>query len=125
MHGFKEIRYASESMLDFIEKAFPSARFVVNYRQNVTAQSASAWYKDSPESADILETETRTLLSWASRNQNRTFLLPLETFSVESFNELFKWLGYPQCSAQRIPTDNSKGSYTQTTEDPPELVLCS
>ena len=46
-HGFKEIRYNSEEELDFLRDAFPSAKFILNFRKEVLLQSKSAWYKDA------------------------------------------------------------------------------
>ncbi len=111
-------------MLDFIGKAFPNARFVINYRMNLTAQADSAWFKNSNDSQELLENETQNLLNWATANSNRTFLLPLEQFSTELFNELFIWLGYSQCTATTVPTENAKSSYSAELLDKEDPVIC-
>lgn len=110
--GFKEIRYNSADMLEFIARVFPTARFVLTYRMKKDAQLRSR--KAAPgfkPNAAALEAETQALLQFHERRPDSTFLLPLERFSLATFNSLFAFLGFPHCKALRVAHTNKNGGY--------------
>ena len=107
VHGFKEIR---ECYLPLLRRAFPKAKFILNYRENVVAQSHSLWYgrlNNTKAQANInskLES-LRQHLSGAD-----TFELPLESFNVSTFNRLLRWVGISGCTYQFVLHSNAHGS---------------
>mmetsp|Transcript_5397 Transcript_5397/g.11902 ORF Transcript_5397/g.11902 Transcript_5397/m.11902 type:complete len:244 (-) Transcript_5397:51-782(-) len=112
--GFKEIRHHDIEGLNFFRKAFPCARFIVNYRQNITeqleSQTALGW-----ENADFgtMSEHTQHLKEWAERNNDVTHLLPLEEFNVESFNQLLPFLGVSNCTFTEVVHANEAQGYGQ------------
>ena len=97
IRGFKEIRWR-ETLLPAL-KLLPKVRFVISYRVDVQAQAHSSWYGKQPEEKAVasLETKTRELIEQVRRTGHPYFLLPLESFSVRTFNELLGWLGFKHC----------------------------
>jgi hypothetical protein len=113
MVGFKEIRHLDTTTLDFFKVLFPCARYIVNIRRNVAQQHKSGFQKK--KSTEVLQHSNAVLESWAQHNKERCFFLPLEDFSLESFNTLFHWLTWDQhagCAYTSVIHANANGSYT-------------
>jgi hypothetical protein len=107
IHGFKEVRYSTSEQLDFLGDAFPSAKFVINYRRDLEKQSNSSWFKENRGSQDVLYDTTRKLVRWADAHPTRAYSIPLEEFSVENFTALFSFLGFPNCRALAVTHANN------------------
>lgn len=130
--GFKEIRYSSPEMLELLSKLFPCARFVVNVRGDLSMQANSAFWSVWPEwikndmlkqvtagfwpgfNADasvmkILQGETDSLLAWQAKQPSQRFLLRMEDFTLQGFNELLQWLGVKNCAYTQVAYSNSVG----------------
>ena len=116
IHGFKEIRYNDRKSLDFIVRAFPNSKIVINYRRNVTAQSNSGFYKKYGDGAKELVNKTSFMLDWASSHPDRARPFALEDFSPDNFTLLFAWLGFPHCYAVSLLHLNKHNKYSRTTE---------
>ena len=112
IRGFKEIRYNDEDILDFIVAAFPKARFVICYRNDIHAQAHSAWHKKNKNAKEKLIAETMSLVRWAGARPERAFAFPLEHYDASNFTKLFHWLGFPHCMANSVIHLNSNGGYT-------------
>ena len=106
-HGFKEIR---PCYVNLLTRAFPRAKFILNFREDVEAQSHSAWFaQNSTHALDILEGKIETY-----RSQLRgydTFELPLESFNVSTFNRLLRWLGTTDCTYRGVLHSNANKGY--------------
>ena len=62
--GFKEIRHFRPDELDWFKRAFPKAKFVINWRKDREAQLNSAFYeKNNKEEEAILHKENQ-LIDW-------------------------------------------------------------
>lgn len=103
--GFKTIRVLSAPLLDFMKELFPCAKFLINYRNNITAQHFSKF--QAKISVDTLKAETNEIKQWMNENRHATFDLPLEAFSVETFNSMLTWLGYQDCTFLRVVHANN------------------
>jgi len=113
--GFKEIRhFDSEVLNSFVEIFGQDAKFIVNWREDHESQVKSAFYKKNKNAEDTIENKENQLREWSkSQPKDRTFDIPLESFSLEIFNELIDWLGYEGCSFKKILKSNSQGSYKE------------
>ncbi len=115
VHGYKETRIDSAAA---VVRALPSARFVLSYRENATAQVRSIgsirhWGSGpgvTPAQAARAETfkhdegassravhQLRTTLP-----KSATFSLPLERFDLAAFNALLRWLGVTGCHYMQV-----------------------
>jgi len=121
IHGFKEIKYRSAPMLDFLRAAFPKAQFIISYREDVFKQAHSGWHTGTDRDYESVRNATQTLLEFAANHKNSTFLLPLEQFGHATFTRLFAFLGFPQCRAVRVVHHNARSSYTSTADAAEEL----
>lgn len=119
IHGFKEIRYKTKEELDFVLAAFPKAKIVLNYREDVAKQAQSDWYKQSDWALSQIKEQTSTFIAWAKANPGHAYLMPLEHFGKANFNDLFRWLGYPHCTARAVTHANSglSGGYSHAPGD--------
>jgi len=104
--GFKEIRHATAESLDFFTTAFPCGRFILSTREPET-QHQSQWHKG--ESIDIMQGQVDSIEQFAAQHPAKTFTMPLEDFSKESFNRLLVWLGVHGCHFEEVVVDNKKG----------------
>eukprot|EP00408_Alexandrium_pacificum_P019441 CAMPEP_0171187150 /NCGR_PEP_ID=MMETSP0790-20130122/17173_1 /TAXON_ID=2925 /ORGANISM="Alexandrium catenella, Strain OF101" /LENGTH=291 /DNA_ID=CAMNT_0011652203 /DNA_START=61 /DNA_END=936 /DNA_ORIENTATION=+ len=107
--GFKEVQINSESMLGFMKKAFPCAKFIVNTRRNIRQQLSSGRLAFR-ETLGAIEEKTRTLERWQSEHSADAQLLHLEDFSPDVFNKLLRWLGVYGCSFTSVSHANAHGS---------------
>mmetsp|Transcript_139681 Transcript_139681/g.254107 ORF Transcript_139681/g.254107 Transcript_139681/m.254107 type:complete len:295 (+) Transcript_139681:47-931(+) len=104
MTGFKEVRHTTADELDVLLETFPDAKFIINTRKNITAQSISqaklVETKDSlfNSSEEVLQQMTTELEEWGQAHSDRTFQMRVEDFSVELFNQMLAWLDVaPDC----------------------------
>jgi len=121
VRGFKEIRYHDPAILEFISASFPSARFVVNYRQDYRAQlsSESAWFGQDHDAEKELLDKNANILAWArGQPRGRVFELPMENFNAANFTALYSWLGFSGCMAQSVLhlNNGARGGYTGNQE---------
>ena len=116
IHGFKEIRYASKKTLDFIASAFPRARFIIAFRNDIEKQAKSSWHQLHKSSDETLQESTDSLNQWADEHPQKVFKMPLEAFSTSLFDQMYNFLGFGHCKTIVIQHDNSNGSYLMSTE---------
>ena len=116
-HGFKEIRYNDVDILEFLEDAFPNAQFIISYRRDIAAQlSSTSKAFSQPFGTNDLNKHTKTLLDWAKeRPDNKTYDMPLEKFSLETFSNLYQWLGF-NCTATAMEHDNADKGYRRVSK---------
>lgn len=108
--GFKEIRHWRPAELDEFMQVFPNARFIINTRRDLSAQlrSQTKNFKHSA-SEEKLRNATRSLEEWQSRHPDNSYLLRLEDFSINKYNDLLKWLGVVNCKFMSIAEANTDG----------------
>ena len=129
--GWKEIRYNSAQELHFMRHTFPCAKFIVNTRQDLRAQQASGFktgfLRDevSPwTNPQHLKARTTDLAHWAKQlPPNATFALPVEKFSLQSYNEMLAFLGVSGCQFVRVLHSNVKSFVPDASKAP--VVRCS
>lgn len=105
--GFKEIRFKTQEDMAFIRKLFPCAKFIVVTRRDPSEAVGSGWWTE--ENIASNEEQTRMLESWQSRNKAISFLLHLEDFSLEKFNEMLAWMGVTGCAYTQVAHSNQGG----------------
>jgi hypothetical protein len=121
--GWKEIRYGTAAELDFMREVFPCAKFIVNTRQNVKAQSRSAFYIHS-KPPDLRE-KNAFMLDWARRQpSNIALTMALEEFSTETFNDMLRFPGVSGCKYLRMLHSNNQSSYTPDKSTAP-VIRCA
>jgi hypothetical protein len=129
IHGFKEIRYYSPDILDFILEAFPKAKFIINYHLDIRMQSKSSFYSKNETSEVLLQQKTKSLLDWSNIHPKETYQLPLQHFTPTNFTSLFRWLGFSHCKAVSVvhANDHTVGGYQHTPGDVKigEAISCS
>jgi len=99
---------------------FPNAKFVLNFRENATAQLQSQFWKK--RDVGYFEKITSSLKSFNQRHPKQTFVLLKEEITAQKFNELFEWLGEP-CNCSEILRLNDAGGYTDQSIVP-KVVHC-
>ena len=129
--------HPSTVWMPFLERVFPSARFVLNTRDDTAAQSSSGfWRKPTTKgwqaqrlpsnvtAQELLDDATSELREWGHRlGPNRCFWLPLSPtgFTVEQFNGLARWLGVP-CTFLSVAHANSNNTYRSEHTSP--IISC-
>jgi len=120
--GFKDITWNSTTV-DFARMLFPCSRFIFNSNLNATASVASRSESFSPdhteahkkvlkESAASFEKFNRWINATIAQDKAegkgwRNFFLPIEDFSVDTFNRLLLWLGETGCQYTGLIHANS------------------
>jgi len=108
--GFKEIRWTPEDVA-FIQQVCPCSRFVANARKDAQKQAESSFFSisDTPLQDVELANQRQELTKKAITPPERTFLLDLEDFSVDKFNDLVHWLG-GSCRFRKLIHSNADSS---------------
>jgi len=120
--GFKDIVWSSTTV-EFARMLFPCSRFIFNGNLNVEASVASRSKTFTKTKADVNESHikekvadvakfNRWINATIARDEAegkgwRNFFLPLDDFSVESFNQLLLWLGETGCQYTGLIHANS------------------
>lgn len=127
--GFKEFRTLAETDFIFTKHLFPCAKFIVNFREDVSSQSQSGFYKrrariegNVTSITDSLAKTNEFLRSLVQKHQDYMLLATLEDFSIESFDRILTFLGFSDCRTLQIPHLNNK-SYTSHDETTPLGVV--
>jgi hypothetical protein len=87
--GFKEIRY-DETNVDLIEEfkeLFPQTKVVVLIRENMAQQAQSGWFKDDPNSIQLIKKHSESLIRFFKKHPDYVFFLTFERM----FNKANLW----------------------------------
>lgn len=103
IHGFKEIRYKDA---DKLIRLLPNAKYILNYR-NDDQRAKERWFTQKAN----MTAEKHALFS-KFRAARHVRYLPLESFSVNAFNDLLRWLGIQGCHFIDVLHYNDKGLST-------------
>mmetsp|Transcript_13989 Transcript_13989/g.26120 ORF Transcript_13989/g.26120 Transcript_13989/m.26120 type:complete len:276 (-) Transcript_13989:67-894(-) len=127
--GFKEIRWAwGEGLadLDLLLQVFPCSAAVLNYRMDLKAERESRTEAAGVFPSVRLDVATEAMLKFHKEHQTRSFLLPLENFSTDLFNNLLKFLGEDQCTFTDVLHDNAQSGYTHGNwRKDPDVINCT
>lgn len=98
--GFKEIRYIDKMhLLDAFSELFPNTKIVCHIREDVAAQSKSAWWASDPSAAYQLAMYNQQIKAFATTHQHPDNPCMLTTFDdlfdVAKMRQLFCFLGEP------------------------------
>jgi hypothetical protein len=111
--GFKEIQYNTPGHLSFLKRAFPCSRIIYNYRNNVSEQKQSAFFKDKVKITTEELASTNELLKnkLSQKFKETTTVIALEDFGVSKFNEVLEWMNINKCRFKKICHSNDNDSY--------------
>ncbi|KAA8493407.1 hypothetical protein FVE85_8852 [Porphyridium purpureum] len=113
--GFKEIRYVSWQMLEFLASVFPCARMIFTVREVTDAHVRVRGWSQTQLHEDWAR-ELRLAQAVHERFPNTTSILALEHLSVQLYNDiLHNMIGVRNCSFNNIRGANLHGSYTKET----------
>ena len=91
--GFKEIRWAYDlRMLDIFVELFPKTKIIINTREDVDAQSKSAFWKNNPNAKEEILKQINDLQIFFEFNKKRCFTITLEQFHTNRLRELYDFL---------------------------------
>lgn len=108
--GIKEVGWTFDH-IEFYEELFPCAKFIFNMRNNLEDQAKSGYFaKRADKIITKLEQRTKDVHTLHNRlGPERSILLALEEFSVETFNELLDWLEIDGCRYTSLLHANKHG----------------
>ena len=93
--GFKEIRYDSENInyiTDFKE-LFPQTKVIIQFRENIEAQSNSGWHKDDKNAIPFLIKTTKELINFSLQNKEWCYLTSFERmFNKNNLQNMFNFI---------------------------------
>lgn len=117
IRGFKELRWDGEN-LHIIKKIFPCSRIIFNYRKNHQLQYKSLsnkkgfeYYGDMlniNDTIDIIIKKESMILKNLGDIGLPYYLMALEDFGIDKFNNLALWLG-ADCKYNKTNHSNNKG----------------
>eukprot|EP00192_Tetraselmis_astigmatica_P011190 CAMPEP_0117679990 /NCGR_PEP_ID=MMETSP0804-20121206/18100_1 /TAXON_ID=1074897 /ORGANISM="Tetraselmis astigmatica, Strain CCMP880" /LENGTH=369 /DNA_ID=CAMNT_0005489431 /DNA_START=646 /DNA_END=1755 /DNA_ORIENTATION=- len=110
--GFKEIRYTDLRTLRFIASAFPCARFLFTFREDAAAPINAKGFNVEARGDQIRNRWSEwTQLVHMIHNAlpSTTWLLPLETSTVETFRGVLRDLGVRGCQYRYLLHENADG----------------
>ena len=93
--GFKEIRYdcGNINYIKEFKELFPQTKVIIQFRENIKAQSNSGWHKDDKNSIKFLTITTKELVDFAINNKDWCFLTSFEKmFDRNNLQNLFKFI---------------------------------
>ena len=93
--GFKEIRYDSGN-IDYIKdfkELFPQTKVIIQFRENIQAQSKSGWFKEEKNAVAFLNKTTKQLINFAMQNKEWCFLNSFERmFDKTNLQNMFTFI---------------------------------
>ena len=97
--GFKEIRYfdyskeiSLEILNEFME-LFPNTKIICHIKNDITAQSKSAWFNEDKDSEKNLKNYNKSVKDYVSKNGDFAYLSTFENmFNYKEIEKLFEFL---------------------------------
>jgi hypothetical protein len=94
--GFKEIRYDSgdiKYIKDFKE-LFPQTKVIIQFRENISAQSKSGWFKNNKKAVPFLKKTSNALIEFYKENKEWCYLTSFERmFNKKNLLNMFSFIG--------------------------------
>ena len=114
--GFKEIRYSKENfhLLQAFQELFPKTKFIFHIRKDVNSQSKSGWFKDDPNSLDMLQSRNVEFQTFSEKKDKleKYFSTFEDLFDRNKLRQLFRFLqkedSFNEIEIQKI-LDNNQG----------------
>ena len=127
--GFNEIRFEREDF-HFIRMLFLCAKFLLSIREDVSKQARSGFHRkfNATEQEASLKMKNELLVSLPRSHPNYMYLVKLEEFSIQKFDDILWLLGRTYCKTQRVPELNRNGGYTKRGKEKQQsssVVKCS
>lgn len=111
VRGFKEIRYTSLEILRWLKQVFPCSKMVINIREpDALVESREKAFGHVNEGWARAVIQNLTDFHAERLAHNDTFWLPLESFSVDTFNAMAAWMGVGHCRFVSIAKNRGQGS---------------
>ncbi|KAL9178535.1 hypothetical protein ACHAXT_001873 [Thalassiosira profunda] len=115
-HGWKEIRYSSPAIVAWIRTVFPASKIVLNYRR----VACPPGHRDiHGRSCSQVEKEGNTLKAATASLPNVFHMETEELNNLSKWGELARFVGYEDCEAMNVTSENLKGGYTTMGEEDP------
>jgi len=95
--GFKEIRYdhGNINYLKDFKELFPQTKVIIQIRENIQAQSKSAWFKKNSNASTFLAKTNNEFVEFYRQNKEWCYLTSFERmFDMENIKNMF---GFIQC----------------------------
>jgi len=97
--GFKEIRYDSGNikyMREFKE-LFPQTKVIIQIRENILAQSNSAWFRTDVNATQFLKKTNKELYEYYTQNKDYCYITSFEKmFDMKNIENIFLFIGCKQ-----------------------------
>ena len=113
--GFKEIRYDSGNInyIKDFKELFPQTKVIIQFRENILAQSHSGWHKNNPKAIPFLNKTTKELIKFRNENKEWCFLTSFERmFDITNLKNIFCFIGcgdkFDETKVKEILNNNIK-----------------
>jgi hypothetical protein len=123
VYGMKEVSWEPSKFDLYFHNIFPCAKVIVNVRKDLEAQRKSAFYKKLGRANDLRQRTNALLALHEKLGPKRSFLIELEAFSVDIFNQLLDWVGISGCNFSSVLHANPHNSYKPAKTSDLEQVL--
>lgn len=113
--GFKEIRWDFSRSLDDLKllmEVFPCSVALLSYRRNLKAEAQSRQDSLGAFPDSNLRRDNEVMRKFHKEMPQRTFMIALEDFSVDLFNQMLRFLKEDSCQYTDILHDNAGSGYT-------------
>lgn len=93
--GFKEIRYDNKKifLLKYFKKLFPQTKIIIQFRENIKAQSRSGWHRKDKNAIAYLTKSTKELINFAIQNKEWCYVSSFEKmFDKNHLRNIFKYI---------------------------------
>jgi hypothetical protein len=93
--GFKEIRYldGNITLIEEFKELFPQTKVIILIRENIAQQAKSSWFKEDPNSINIITKYNNELIQFYKSHKDYVFLLTFEKMFVKKYLlNMFKFI---------------------------------
>jgi len=93
--GFKEIRYPNGDihLIEEFKELFPQTKVIILIRENVEQQAKSAWYKNNPNSINVIRKNNNELFCFYEKHTDYVFFLTFEKmFDHNCLRQMFQFI---------------------------------
>jgi len=111
--GFKEIRYDSGNInyIKEFKELFPQTKVIIQFRENIKAQSKSGWHKQDKNAVEFLNKTTKQLIDFATQNKEWCYLTSFERmFDKNNLRNLFTFIDCGEKYNEQIVDDILKNN---------------
>jgi len=113
--GFKEIRFEKEQikLVKCFKTLFPQTKVIIQIRENIAAQSKSAWFKKDKDAAIKIAGMNQKLYNFYNQNRGWCYFTTFEKmFDRNNIKNIFKFIGcleyYDENAVTQVLNNNIK-----------------